>query len=51
MVLGEVEEVVTTTEVDSETLEEIVKRDKRNIDYLFVRGDMVTLISPSLRSS
>ena len=51
MVLGDVEEIVTSTEVDEETYEEIVKTSKRQIDMLFVRGDGVILISPPLRTS
>ena len=51
MVLGEVEEIVTSVEVDEETYEEIIKTSKRQIDMLFVRGDGVILISPPLRTS
>lgn len=51
MVLGDVEEVVTSTEVDEETYEEIIKTSKRQIDMLFVRGDGVILISPPLRTT
>jgi len=51
MVLGEVEETLTQTEVNEETFEEIVKTTKRNIDLLFVRGDSVILISPPLRTA
>merc|ERR1712087_469436 len=51
MVLGEVEETVTTVEMDEETYEEIIKTSKRQIDMLFVRGDGVILISPPLRTS
>ncbi|EFJ12023.1 hypothetical protein SELMODRAFT_107803 [Selaginella moellendorffii] len=51
MILGEVEEVVTTTEIDDETYEEIVKTTKRQVPYLFVRGDGVILVSPPLRSA
>mmetsp|Transcript_13664 Transcript_13664/g.18699 ORF Transcript_13664/g.18699 Transcript_13664/m.18699 type:complete len:92 (+) Transcript_13664:47-322(+) len=51
MVLGEVEETVTTRDVDEETEEEIVKTSKRSIDMLFVRGDIVILVSPPLRTS
>ena len=50
MVLGEVEETVTTTEVDPETEESIVKRSIRRVDMLFVRGDIVILVSPPLRT-
>jgi U6 snRNA-associated Sm-like protein LSm3 len=49
MILGEVEETVTTMEVDDETDEEIVKTQKRQIPYLFIRGDGIILISPPLR--
>jgi len=50
MILGEVEETVTSTEVDPETEEEIVKKATRNIGMLFVRGDIVILVSPPLRT-
>ncbi|GMH32859.1 hypothetical protein BSKO_00693 [Bryopsis sp. KO-2023] len=49
IILGEVEETITTLEIDDETYEEIVKTQKRVIPYLFVRGDAVILISPPLR--
>jgi U6 snRNA-associated Sm-like protein LSm3 len=49
MILGEVEETVTTMEVDEETDEEIVKTQKRQIPYLFIRGDGIILIAPPLR--
>jgi len=51
MILGEVEETVTTTEVDEETDEEIVKKQTRQIGMLFVRGDIVVLVSPPLRTT
>ena len=51
LVLGEVEETITTREVDQETDEELVKTSKRNIDMLFVRGDVVILLSPPLRTA
>ena len=50
LVLGEVEEVVTSVEVDEETFEEIIKTSKRQIEMLFVRGDGIILISPPLRT-
>ena len=50
MVLGDVEESVTTVEVDEDTDEEITKTSKRNIEMLFVRGDVVILVSPPLRT-
>merc|ERR1711988_1835823 len=43
MILGDVEEIVTTVEIDDETEEEIFKQTKRNIPMLFVRGDGVIL--------
>eukprot|EP00934_Nitzschia_sp_Nitz4_P005603 Nitzschia sp. Nitz4//scaffold41_size133979//101580//101969//NITZ4_003362-RA/size133979-snap-gene-0.132-mRNA-1//-1//CDS//3329551515//5593//frame0 len=50
LILGEVEETVTTTEIDEETDEEIVKKQTRNVGMLFVRGDIVVLVSPPLRT-
>uniref|UniRef100_A0A0D3CWA6 Sm domain-containing protein n=8 Tax=Brassica TaxID=3705 RepID=A0A0D3CWA6_BRAOL len=51
MILGDVEEVITTVEIDDETYEEIVRTTKRNIQFLFVRGDGVILVSPPLRTT
>ena len=50
-VLGEVEETLTMTETDEETDEVTVQTTKRNIDMLFVRGDVVILVSPPLRTT
>ncbi|KAJ7406887.1 hypothetical protein WISP_130427 [Willisornis vidua] len=50
MILGDVEETVTTIEIDEETYEEIYKSTKRNIPMLFVRGDGVVLVAPPLRT-
>lgn len=50
MILGDVEETITSIEIDDETYEEIVKTNKRMVPYLFVRGDGVILVSPPLRS-
>ncbi len=50
IILGDVEETLTTVEIDEETFEEIIKTKKRMLPYLFVRGDSVVLISPPLRS-
>ncbi|KAL4423439.1 hypothetical protein ABPG77_005391 [Micractinium sp. CCAP 211/92] len=50
MILGDVEETVTSVEIDEETFEEIIKTNKRMVPYLFVRGDGVILVSPPLRS-
>ncbi|CAL8470346.1 g9888 [Coccomyxa elongata] len=49
MILGEVEETITTIEIDDETYEEIIKTNKRAVPFLFVRGDGVILVSPPLR--
>ena len=49
MILGDVEEVITSAEVDEETFEEFTKTTKRNVPFLFIRGDAVTLVSPPLR--
>lgn len=51
MVLGDVQETVTSTEVDPETYEHIVKANTRKIPMLFVRGDGVILIAPPLRTA
>lgn len=51
MILGDVEETVTSIEIDNETDEEIVKKQTRKIGMLFVRGDIVVLVSPPLRTS
>jgi U6 snRNA-associated Sm-like protein LSm3 len=51
MILGDVEETVTTTEVDEETEEEIVKKQTRKVGMLFVRGDIVVLVSPPSKST
>ena len=51
MVLGDVEEVVTTHETDEETLEDIVRKSKRTIEMLFVRGDVIILVAPPVRTS
>lgn len=51
MVLGDVQETVTTTEIDEETFEEIVKTSSRTVPMLFVRGDGVILVAPPLRTA
>merc|ERR1712205_269237 len=50
MILGDVEETITTVEIDDETYEEIMKQTKRAVKYLFVRGDGVIVVSPPLRT-
>mmetsp|Transcript_6336 Transcript_6336/g.16092 ORF Transcript_6336/g.16092 Transcript_6336/m.16092 type:complete len:107 (+) Transcript_6336:81-401(+) len=49
MILGDAEETHTYCEVDEETYQETVKTAKRSVPFLFVRGDVVILIAPSLR--
>ncbi|XP_006303434.2 sm-like protein LSM3A [Capsella rubella] len=51
MILGDVEEVITTIEIDDETYEEIVRTTKRTVPFLFVRGDGVILVAPPLRTT
>ncbi|CAM9271364.1 unnamed protein product [Ectocarpus fasciculatus] len=51
LVLGDVEETVTVHDIDEETEEEIVRTSKRNMEMLFVRGDVVILVSPPLRTA
>ena len=46
MILGEVEEILTQTEVDDETMEEIYTTQKRTFAMLYVRGDGIILMSP-----
>lgn len=46
LVLGDVEETITSIEIDEETQEEMVQYSKRTSDMLFVRGDSVILLSP-----
>jgi U6 snRNA-associated Sm-like protein LSm3 len=49
MVLGDVEETYTAAERDADTGELLTKSTKRALPMLFVRGDMVVLVSPPLR--
>jgi len=49
MVLGDVEETHTVTEQDHETGEILTKSNKRTLGMLFLRGDLVILVSPPLR--
>ena len=49
MILSQVEETVTTVELDEENFEEMHKQTKRNIPMLFVRGDAIILVSPPMR--
>ncbi|XP_048211785.1 U6 snRNA-associated Sm-like protein LSm3 [Perognathus longimembris pacificus] len=49
MILGDVEETVTTIEIDEETYEEIYKSTKQSIPMFFVQGDGVILVVLPLR--
>ncbi|CAK9295419.1 unnamed protein product [Gordionus sp. m RMFG-2023] len=49
MILSEVEEIVTSIEIDEETYEENYKTVKRNIPLLFIRGDSIVLVAPPSR--
>ncbi|KAG7942974.1 hypothetical protein I3843_15G015100 [Carya illinoinensis] len=51
MILGDVEEIVTTVEIDDETYEEIARTTRCTVPFLFVRGDGVILVSPPLRTT
>ncbi|URE03952.1 U6 snRNA-associated Sm-like protein [Musa troglodytarum] len=51
MILGDVEEIITSVEIDDETYEEIVRTTRRTVPFLFVRGDGVILVSPPLRTA
>ena len=50
LVLSEVEEVHHFSERDAETGELIARSTKRALDMLFVRGDLIILVSPPLRA-
>ncbi|KNC77571.1 hypothetical protein SARC_09974 [Sphaeroforma arctica JP610] len=50
MILGEVEETITSVEIDDETLEEMIRTTKRQVPLLFIRGDGVILVSPPARA-
>ncbi|KAA6401827.1 MAG: hypothetical protein EZS28_002649 [Streblomastix strix] len=51
ILIGDAEETITVVEVDSETNEETIKTNKKTHPLMFVRGDMIILISPPLRQS
>lgn len=50
MVLGGAEETLTEVNTDPDTGEKIVRTSKRSIPMLYVRGDVVILVSPPLRT-
>lgn len=45
MILENVEETLTTVELDEETYEQVYKQTKREIPLIFIRGDGVILVS------
>ncbi|KAM7464015.1 hypothetical protein LguiA_032136 [Lonicera macranthoides] len=45
LILGDVEEIVTTVDIDDETYEEIVWTTRCAVPFLFIRGDGVILVS------
>jgi U6 snRNA-associated Sm-like protein LSm3 len=51
MVLGDVEETLTEVTVDPASGEEKVSQTKRSMELIFVRGDVVVLVSPPLRAA
>lgn len=50
MVLSDVDEITTTTVIDEETEEEVVKETKRHFPMLFIRGDGVIIVAPPMRT-
>ena len=50
LILGAVEETITSTHVNADTLEELVHTSRRSVDLLFVRGDAIILIAPPTRT-
>ena len=51
MVLSDVEETITATVEDEAPGVEIVSKKTRSVGMLFVRGDIIVLVSPPLRTS
>ncbi len=51
LIMSDIEEVITSVEVDEETYEEIYKTSKRTIPLMFVRGDGVILVAPPSKAS
>ena len=51
MVLEDVEEKVTTVEIDEDTDEELINTRSRELEMLFIRGDSVILVSPPARTA
>lgn len=50
IVLSDVNETITTIDIDNETQEAITKTQQRHTELLFVRGDAVILVSPPVQS-
>ena len=51
MLLGDVEEKITIVETDEETMEELIREERRSVPMLFVRGDGIILVAPPLRTT
>ncbi|KAH7817509.1 U6 snRNA-associated Sm-like protein LSm3 [Monocercomonoides exilis] len=51
ILLSDVEETINIVDVDPETGEEIANSQKKHHPLMFVRGDLIILISPPLRLS
>jgi U6 snRNA-associated Sm-like protein LSm3 len=51
MVLSDCEETITHVAVDEETLEELVRIEKKMYEMLFVRGDSVVLVTPKRKTT
>lgn len=50
MVLGDVDEIVTTKQINPATNEECYPQTHRTIPMLFLRGDTVILVCPPPRT-
>lgn len=50
LVLGEVEETAHSLQLDAETGETVPRVTRRQMEMIFVRGDLVILVSPPLRT-
>lgn len=51
LVLGDVEETHSFSEIDAATGAAVPKQTKRKMDMLFIRGDLVVLVAPPLRTA
>ena len=50
MILSDVNETISTVQIDEETTEAITQINKRTSELLFVRGDAVILVSPPVKT-